>query len=33
MPSIEIPLKGGTAEKKWLIGSFIADNEACGLSI
>lgn len=32
MPSIEIPLKEEVAEKKWLIGSFIADNEACGLS-
>lgn len=32
MPSIDIPLKDGIVKKKWLIGSFIADNQACGLS-
>ncbi|MGE7689511.1 glutathionylspermidine synthase family protein [Lysinibacillus sp. NPDC097214] len=32
MPSIPIKLKEGLQTKKWLIGSFIADNRACGLS-
>ncbi|KMY29753.1 glutathionylspermidine synthase [Lysinibacillus xylanilyticus] len=32
MPSITIKLKDGLQTKKWLIGSFIADNRACGLS-
>lgn len=32
MPSIAIQLADGLHSKKWLIGSFIADNRACGLS-
>lgn len=32
MPSINITLKDGVHTKKWLIGSFIADNQACGLA-
>lgn len=32
MPAIDITLKDGVHTKKWLIGSFIADNQACGLS-
>lgn len=32
MPNITIQLKEGYQSKKWLIGSFVADNRACGLS-
>ncbi|MFJ7952381.1 glutathionylspermidine synthase family protein [Lysinibacillus sp. NPDC096418] len=32
MPAIDITLKDGVHTKKWLIGSFMADNQACGLS-
>jgi len=32
MPSIDIQLADGLRSKKWLIGSFIADNRACELS-
>ncbi|MGK4115992.1 glutathionylspermidine synthase family protein [Lysinibacillus capsici] len=32
MPSITVQLKEGYRAKKWLIGSFVADNCACGLS-
>ncbi|POZ57401.1 putative acid--amine ligase YjfC [Lysinibacillus sphaericus] len=32
MPSINIQQTDGFRSKKWLIGSFIADNRACGLS-
>jgi len=32
MPSITVQLKEGYHAKKWLIGSFVADNRACGLS-
>ncbi|WP_155590430.1 glutathionylspermidine synthase family protein [Lysinibacillus cavernae] len=32
MPSMTIQLKEGYQTKKWLIGSFVADNRACGLS-
>ncbi|MFJ7406866.1 MULTISPECIES: glutathionylspermidine synthase family protein [unclassified Lysinibacillus] len=32
MPSINIQQGNGLHSKKWLIGSFIADNRACGLS-
>ena len=32
MPSINIQQTDGFHSKKWLIGSFIADNRACGLS-
>lgn len=32
LPEVDILLKDGQHRKKWLIGSFVADNEACGLS-
>ncbi|WP_431028746.1 glutathionylspermidine synthase family protein [Lysinibacillus sp. LZ02] len=32
MPAIDIRLRGGMHKKKWLIGSFIADGQACGLA-
>ncbi|TSI05745.1 glutathionylspermidine synthase family protein [Lysinibacillus sp. BW-2-10] len=32
MPSITIQLKDSQHEKKWLIGSFIADDQACGIA-
>ena len=32
MPTINIQLKDGQYSKKWLIGSFIADNSACGVA-
>lgn len=32
MPEVDITLKDGTHTKKWLIGSFVADNRACGFA-
>ncbi|MGE7983720.1 glutathionylspermidine synthase family protein [Solibacillus sp. NPDC093137] len=32
MPEVEITLKDGKHIKKWLIGSFVADNRACGFA-
>lgn len=32
MPSINITLHDGKHQKKWIIGSFIADGKACGLA-
>lgn len=32
MPSVDIQLKEGLHTKKWLVGSFVADGQACGLA-
>ncbi|ATP40776.1 glutathionylspermidine synthase [Solibacillus sp. R5-41] len=32
MPTIDITLRDGRHQKKWLIGSFVADGQACGLA-
>lgn len=32
MPKIDITLRDGQHQKKWLIGSFVADGQACGLA-